>query len=74
MKQSKKTQRVITHLEKIEDIVNYYTNGSNMLGTEFIEIRKLIEELSIERKVDHARFAKKLKWFWEKSQEAPEEE
>ena len=69
MKQSKKTQRVVTHLEKMEDIINYYTNGSNMLGSEFIEIRKFIEELSIERKVDHARFAKKLRWFWEKGQE-----
>jgi hypothetical protein len=74
MKQSKKTQRVLTHLDKIEDIIKYYTNGSNMLGTEFIEIKKLIEELSIERKVDHARFAKKLKWFWEKSQETDGEE
>jgi len=68
MKNSKKIQKVISYLDEIEDLLKYYTNGNARHETKFRDIRALIDELGLDKKKDHARFAKKLRWIWEQSE------
>lgn len=65
MKVPKKVQKVLNQLKELEEVCKYACNGSNKYKNHFTEINSLIIELSLEKKVDHARLAKKLKAFWE---------
>lgn len=64
MKVSKKSGQLIDKLDKLEKYMNYYTNKPNLFREDFDSLKKFIEETSIDRKIDHARFAKWLKWTW----------
>ena len=68
MKNSKRIERAIHNLEKIKDLLDFYTNGHNPYNKEFQEISKIIDELAIDKKVDHVRFAKHLKGIWKKNE------
>lgn len=70
MKKSKRIERIINKLDKIEKNLEYFTNGNRIFRKDFQELRDTIEELSLEKKVDHARFAKKLKGLWERSEDS----
>lgn len=67
MQNSKRIQRVIKKLDSIQELINYYTNGSGEYDGDFVDIRSTLNELSIDKKKDHARFAKKLKYLWDSS-------
>lgn len=69
MKASKRVQKILAYIDELEKHFAFFT-GDKMGEYEhyFQEIRELMEELAIERKADHARFARKLKGLW-KSQE-----
>ena len=67
MKPSKRTQRALKTLEKIKEHLEYYTNDVDYLK-DFELLEELILELSLEKKEDHARFAKKLKKLYELSE------
>jgi hypothetical protein len=45
-------------------------NGDDKFTKDFKQIRSFIDELALDKKEDHARFAKKLKFIWEKNQES----
>lgn len=68
MENSKRIQRAIKKLEDLEEIIDFYTNGSGEHRSTFRELRELIDELGLDKKQDHARFAKKLKALWRSSQ------
>ena len=68
MDNSKKVNRVIGYLDEIEDLLEFYSNGKYPLKKEIKEIRTLIEDLALDRKEDHARFARKLKSIWKNSE------
>jgi hypothetical protein len=67
VEKSKRIQRILKGLTRIEEGLNFYTNSSKEYKKDFAEIRSLIEELSLEKKTDHIRIAKKLKALWEAS-------
>jgi prefoldin subunit 5 len=69
MKTSKKTQQYIQQLEEIQNQLGYFANNSDYLRQEIQEICAYIEELAIDKKIDHARFAKKLKFIWKKNED-----
>lgn len=64
MQNSKRIQRIVKNLDKIEEILKFYTNGDHSYKKDFKEIRELIDELGLDKKEDHARLAKKLKGLW----------
>lgn len=68
MKNSKNIEQILKKLDEIEEIVCYYSNNSNKYDNNFKQIRELIEDLSLDRKKDHIRLAKKLKGIWEREQ------
>ena len=67
MENSKRIQRAIKQLEKIEENLEFYTNGAKGYTEDFQQLKELIEELGLDKKTDHVRFAKKLKAIWEAS-------
>lgn len=69
MKQSKRVQKAQEMLLELEEFVSYYTcKTKHKEFNEYFEfINNLLVELSIDQRVDHARFAKKLKAMFKKS-------
>lgn len=45
-------------------MLSFYMNGNTEFKQDLVEIRSLIDELSLEKKEDHIRLAKKLKNVW----------
>jgi len=72
MENSKRIQRAIKKLDKLQEDMEFYTNGNDEYKDDFEELRELIDELGLDKKEDHARFAKKLKALWEASQKSEE--
>lgn len=68
MKPPKRIYQILEDLDKIQEVVNYCFPGKQLYVEEFNTIRMTLQELSIDRKIDHVRFAKKLKSIWEKTQ------
>lgn len=68
MENSKRIKRALKNLEKLEQDMDFYTNGCMEYREEFQQIRELINELALDKKEDHARFAKKLKALWSSSE------
>jgi hypothetical protein len=68
-KMTKKAKKAIRHLETIKEHCDFFLNGNPTLNQEFIELEEIIEELSLEKKEDHARLAKKLKTFWKRDEQ-----
>lgn len=64
MENSKRIQRILKKLEKLEEYMEFYTNN-NEYKKDFEDIRELIDELAMDKKEDHIRLAKKLKAHWE---------
>ena len=64
MKNSKRIQRIINKLDDLKEALDYYTGGNNVYSQDIKELRELFNELSIEKKEDHVRLAKKLKAYW----------
>ena len=69
---SKRIQRALKKLDEIYENFQYYSNGSKHYDKDFKELHELIEELGLEKKKDHARLAKKLKYRWEQDQKDDE--
>jgi hypothetical protein len=72
MENSKRIQRAIKKLEKLEESMEFYTNGNNEYKKDFEELRDLIDELGLDKKEDHTRLAKKLKAHWEALEKSEE--
>lgn len=66
MKNSKRVQRALSHLDAIRVHLDYYSNGDNALQKEITELYEILEELSLDKKEDHVRLAKKLKAHWDR--------
>lgn len=64
MENSKRTKKAIEKLNNIEDDLEYFTNGSTRYRKVFKELREFIDELGLDKKIDHARLAKRLKAHW----------
>ncbi len=69
MKNSKRIQNMLKSLDTIYEYLEYYMDGNTGLSAEYHELRKHIEELSLEQKEHNARFAKKLKYLWSTDEE-----
>lgn len=65
MQNSKRIQKILKKLDKLREALEFYTNGENKFKNDLKEIRDLIAELSLKKKEDHIRLAKKLKHVWE---------
>ena len=63
MDKPKRAKRIINNLDTIYSYLEYYMNGHTGLTPQYQEIKKYIEELSLDQKEHNIRFAKKLKWF-----------
>lgn len=54
------------------DYLHYYMGDcpefKHMVKVELQDVEELLKELAVERKVENARLAKKLKAYWEKSE------
>jgi hypothetical protein len=61
---SKRIQRALKKLDELRDALEFYSNGEREFRVAFKEIRELIDELALDKKVDHTRLAKKLKAHW----------
>jgi hypothetical protein len=61
---SKRVQRALKKLDELKEALDFYSNSEREYRVAFKEIRELIDELAIDRKVDHTRLAKKLKAHW----------
>jgi hypothetical protein len=61
---SKRVQRALKKLDELKEALDFYSNSEREYQVAFKEIRELIDELAIDRKVDHTRLAKKLKAHW----------
>jgi len=64
MQNSKRIQNILKKLDKLEEMLSFYMNGNTEFKQDLVEIRSLIDELSLEKKEDHIRLAKKLKNVW----------
>lgn len=64
MENSKRIKRSLKKLDKIQEDLEFYTNGTDEYTKDFKEIRELIDELGLDKKEDRARLAKKLKHLW----------
>jgi hypothetical protein len=71
MENSKRIRKVLKKLDKIQEDLEFYTNGTGEYKKDFQEIRELVNELGLDKKEDRARLAKKLKDLW--SRETSEE-
>ena len=70
MKNSKRIQRILKHIDELENGYEFFCNGKHPeYAGYFREIREVINDLALERKQDHARFAKKLKGLWKVSED-----
>jgi hypothetical protein len=64
VKISKKTQHLLDYLDEIQEELQYFSNKKNYKKEKIDILKNYIEETSLDRKIDHARFAKWLKWVW----------
>ena len=70
MKTSKRVQKILGYIDELEQHFEFFAGDkSSEYEHYFQEIRQLMEELALERKADHARFAKKLKGLWKKQED-----
>lgn len=65
MQNSKRIQNILKKLDKLEEVLVFYMNGDESFKSDIKEIRDLIDELALNKKEDHIRLAKKLKYVWE---------
>jgi hypothetical protein len=69
MKEPKRVRKAIMTLDKMIDYLHYYMGDcpefKHMVRVELQDVEDLLRELSVERKVENARLAKKLKAYWE---------
>lgn len=72
MQNSKRIQNILKKLDKLKEALEFYTNGDVNFKKDFTEIQELIDELALDKKEDHIRLAKKLKYVWENSQKDKE--
>lgn len=63
MRSPKKVKRVVKYLNEIETVLSYYlppTPESKVYRLYLKELRELIEDLSLDKKVNDAKIAKKI--------------
>lgn len=66
MRNSKKTSRLLSHVEQIEDVLSYYLGKNSKYTSYMREIRNYIDDTALEMKTHDIRLAKKLKGLWKK--------
>lgn len=65
MQNSKRVQKILKKLDKLREALEFYTNNQSPFKDDIKKIQELIVELSLDKKEDHIRLAKKLKHVWE---------
>lgn len=71
MKSPKRVKKILKYLDELEETLDFYLPNKLESKTYYLyfrEIRQYINDLSIDKKVDHVRLAKKLKNTFKKNE------